>query len=81
MKNKIGENIYRAKTSFKAESKAKITTDLSGLKEIKACRNLLIEKLFFVCSYCGKSFDKKKGFYTHINMAHPEHSHKYKEEW
>ena len=80
VKNKIGENIYRANERFRARRSEKIVTDEAGLREIKACSTLIIEKLLFVCPHCKKVFDKKKGLYTHINMAHPEHAHNFSKE-
>ena len=81
VKNKIGENIHRAEKKFKARGISKVVIDEAGFKEVRACSNLVIEKIFFVCPHCKKTFDKKKGFHTHINMAHPEFSYRYKEEW
>ena len=72
--NKKGEGIFRAKHYFEAEKKRTVFTDEAGFKELKACRNLIL-KIFYVCPYCKKRFDKKRGLYTHINMAHPEYSH------
>lgn len=72
--NKKSEGTYRAKNWFKAEKKKTIITDEAGFKELKACRNLIL-KVFYSCPYCRKRFDKKKGLYTHINMAHSEYAH------
>jgi len=72
--NKRGEGVYRAKHYFGAEKERTIRTDDAGFKELKACRSLIL-KVFYVCKYCQKRFDKKRGLYTHINMAHPEYAH------
>ena len=72
--NKKGEGIFRAKNYFEAEKERTVVTDETGFKELKACRNLIL-KVFYLCPYCKKKFDKKKGLKIHINMAHPEHAH------
>jgi len=80
VKNKTGENIYRANERFRGRRSEKVIVDEAGFKEIKACSTLVIEKLLFVCPHCKKVFDKKKGLFTHINMAHPEHARNFNKE-
>ena len=72
--NKKGEGIFRAKNWFEAEKEKTVFTDEMGFKELKACQSLIL-KVFYSCPHCRKRFDKKRGLYTHINMAHPEHAH------
>jgi len=48
------------------------------LKEIKACRDLEIKEIRYICPICNRAFNKRHGLITHITKAHPEEIYKLK---
>ena len=76
--NDKGERINRNKCVFPPESERTFTVGDRAFKEIKACKNLKIKKVVYICPICNREFDKRNGLTTHIYKTHPEAKYKMK---
>jgi len=77
--NHKGERINRNKCIFPPEE-GREYSDITdrAFKEIKACKDLEIKEVEYLCPICNRIFTKRHGLITHITMAHPEEKYKLK---
>jgi len=73
------ERINRKKCVFPGgQERIMVVRENTALHQIKACRDLEIKELIYICPICGKEFKKRHGLVTHIFKTHPEESYKLK---
>ena len=73
--NHKGERINRNKTIFPAEETKAYTVRERAFKEIKACKDLEIREVVYICPVCSREYTKRHGLFTHINISHPGGKH------
>lgn len=76
--NHRGERINRHKCVFPPEEEKTFLIKDITLREIKACRDLEIKRIEYICPICNREFNKRHGLITHIYKAHPEEKYKLK---
>ncbi|RLC34719.1 MAG: hypothetical protein DRZ76_02145 [Candidatus Nealsonbacteria bacterium] len=76
--NHKGERINRSRCVFPPEEKKIYTIKDMALREIRACKDLEIKEIKYICPICNREFNKRHGLITHITKAHPEEKYKLK---
>jgi len=72
------ERINRNHSIFPSDEERTVTVNEKALREIKACRDLEIKEIRYICPICDREFNKRHGLITHITKAHPAESYKLK---
>ena len=70
------ERINRHKCVFPSEEERTFIIKDVALREIKACKDLEIKSIRYICPICNREFNKRHGLITHITKAHPEIKYK-----
>lgn len=76
--NHRGERINRSKCVFPPEETREYTIKDKALREIRACKDIEIKEIRYICPICRREFGKRHGLITHITKAHPEERYKLK---
>ena len=72
------ERINRSKFVFPSLEGRTYTINDKAFKEIKACKDIEIKEIKYICPICNREFNKRHGLITHIYKAHPEEKYKLK---
>jgi len=76
--NHKGERINRNRCVFPPEEKRTYTVKDMALREIRACKDLEILNIKYICPICGREFGKRHGLVTHICKSHPMEKYRLK---
>ena len=76
--NHKGERINRSKFVFPPEKEREYTIKDKALREIRACKDIEIKDIRYICPICRREFAKRHGLITHISKAHPGEKYKLK---
>jgi hypothetical protein len=77
-KNLYHERISRRNCHFKAEETKTYTVGERAMKEIRACKNIQLKNVVYICPICGHESKTRHGLMTHIYKMHPGEKYKYK---